>query len=544
MTVPTDKIPKNNGEFYFDPPLSQWKEEALRNRERLVKETFWGQSALKVRAELKLPTHHPLILSGHQPVFFHPGLWAKCLAASTLAEAVQGTACHKLTDTALPPEHLHYMPEVEEDGHGRKKILEFYTNKDLKQQERTTPYCFLPAPDHAALEKILKDAEVYAPAAVKANIKHYEAKLLKELKKEATWNDFHLGMVKILDELCGTRRLYLEAHKLWGTQPFYHFVAQWLLNLPELNDDYNQALNEYRKKYGITHDLTPMPNLKFESWWFEIPFWGVTRNQRHSLWAKNDGKHIVLKIKGGDGTYSLAIDNLEVELGTLNLAIWPKAIPQTLFCRMYLCDFFIHGTGGAVYEEVGDNLFTKFFKLKPLTFGVATATYLVDPEGVKGMESVVAHEEKILWWERALAKNPEYLFTKKDVWEKELPSFIQAGFKKCLNNSYLKNLAETKGKWLTALQNPTYKTEASYKIKEINHILYEGLTEAIQALEKGLLDIEKVKQPKEVLSQREYPFYCYSPETFTDMKEKIREMAHPAEAPAGSAATEAATPGL
>ncbi len=526
MNASTDRVPKHHGEFYFEPPLSQWKEETLRNRERLVKETFWGQSALKVRAELKLPTQHPLILSGHQPVFFHPGLWAKCLAASTLAEAVQGVACHQVTDTALPPEYLHYMPEVEENGKARRKILEFYTGKEMKQQERITPYCFLPAPDHAALEKILKDAAVYAPDTVKANIKFYEDKLLKELKKEATWDDFHLSMMKILDDLCGTRRYYLEASKLWTTQPFYHFTSQWLLNLPELNDDYNQALNEFRKKYGITHDLTPMPNLKFENWWFEIPFWGVTRNQRQSLWAKNDGKHIVLKIKGGDGTHSLAVDNLEQELSVLNLSIWPKAIPQTLFCRMYLCDFFIHGMGGAVYEEVGDALFTKFFKLKPLSFGVATATYLVDPEASRGLEEVARHEEQILWWERALAQNPEYLFTKREAWEKELPSFIQAGFKHCFANAYLRNLAETKGKWVTALQNPTYKTEASYKIKEINHVLYEGLAEATQALEKGLLDIEKVKQPRDVLSHREYPFFCYAPEVFTQMKEKIREMAH------------------
>lgn len=526
MTAPTDRVPKHHGEFYFEPPLNQWKEETLRNRERLVKETFWGQSALKVRAELKLPAGQPLILSGHQPVFFHPGLWSKCLAASTLAESVQGMACHKLTDTALPPEYLHAMPEIEENGKARRKILEFYTGKDLKQQERTTPYCFLPAPDHSALEKILKDAEVYAPPAVKANIKAYEAKLLKEIKKEATWNDFHLSMMRILDDLSGTRRTYLEASKIWATQPFYHFTSQWLLNLPELNDDYNQALNEYRKKYGIAHDLTPMPNLKFEDWWFETPFWGVNRHQRHSLWAKNDGKHVILKIKGGDGTYSLSVDDLERELSVLNLSIWPKAIPQTLFCRMYLCDFFIHGTGGAVYEEVGDMLFTKFFKLKPLSFGVATATYLVSPEESRGLEAVSVREEKILWWERALAKNPEYLFTKKEAWEKELPSFMHPAFKECLNNAYLRNLAETKGKWLTALQNPTYKTEASYKIKEINHVLYDGLKEAIKALEKGLVDIEKVREPHEILSYREYPFFCYPPELFAEMKEKIREAAH------------------
>ena len=528
MTAPTDKVPKHNGEFYFEPSLPLWKEEALRNRERLVKETFWGQSPLKVRAELKLPTDHPLILSGHQPVFFHPGLWAKCLAASVLAESVQGVACHKLTDTALVPEHLHHMPEVEENGKARKKILEFYTNKDLIQQERTTPYCFLPAPDHAALDKIFADAQVYAPASIKGNVKGYEEKLKKGLTKEATWNDFHLSSMRILDELCGTRRHFLEGSKLWATQPFYHFTAQWLMNLPELNDYYNQALNEYRQKNGITHDLTPMPNLKFESWWFEIPFWGVTRHhQRHSLWAKNDGKHIILKIKGGNETYSLGIEELERELSVMHLSIWPKAVPQTLFCRMYLCDYFIHGTGGAVYEEVGDLLFTKYFKLKPLSFGVTTATYLASPEESRHLESVTSYEEKIQWWDRSLANNPEYLFTKKESWEKELPSFMHPSFKQCLGNAYLRNLSDSKVKWLAVLKDPVHRTEAAYKIKEINHVLYDGFTEALKVLEQGLVDIGKVKQTKEVLSFREYPFFCYPPETFPAMKEKVREAAHP-----------------
>jgi hypothetical protein len=386
----------------------------------------------------------------------------------------------------------------------------------------------MPAPDHSAWDKIFADAQVYAPPSVKTNIKTYEEKILKGLLKEATWNDFHLSSMKILDDLCSTQRLYLEGSKIWATAPFYHFATQWLLNLPELNDCYNQALNEYRKKYQIEHDLTPMPNLKFESWWFEIPFWGVTQHkQRYSVWAKNDGKHIILKIKGGDGTYSLELNELEKELSAMRMSLWPKAIPQTLFCRMYLCDYFIHGTGGAAYEEVGDILFTKYFKLKPLSFGVATGTYLVEPEKIRGLEEVAGREERILWWERALAQNPEYLFTKKDAWEAELPSFMHPAFKLCLGNAYLRNLVETKMKWLSALQNPTYKTQAAYKIKEINHVLYEGYAEALQAMEKGLADIEKVKKPIDILSYREYPFFCYPQEMFPEMKDKIREAAHP-----------------
>src|ERR1039458_7067383 len=215
MAETTDKIPKRHGEFYFEPPLAQWKEEALRNRERLVKQTLWGQTAHKVREFLKLPTEQPLVLSGHQPIFFHPGVWAKCLSASILAESISGTACHKITDTALVPEFLHYLPEVEENGKARKKILEFYSTKDMKQQERVTPYTFLPAPDSKALEKIFADAQVYCPEKIKPLIRDFSEKVMKGVGKTPTWNDVHIHTLKMLDEFCGTSRTILIGSQLW-----------------------------------------------------------------------------------------------------------------------------------------------------------------------------------------------------------------------------------------------------------------------------------------------------------------------------------------
>ena len=128
-----------------------------------MKESFWGQSAAKVRAALKLPVNQPLILSGHQPVLFHPGLWSKCVAASLLAESVQGTAFHKITDTALAPEHIHHLPEIEDNGKSRCRPFELFHTKDLKELEKVTPYCFLPAPDYASVEKIFGDIQDIRP---------------------------------------------------------------------------------------------------------------------------------------------------------------------------------------------------------------------------------------------------------------------------------------------------------------------------------------------------------------------------------------------
>ncbi len=524
MTNDEKKIPSKHGEFYFDPPFSFWKEEALRNRERTVKESPWGQSASKVREALKMPTDQPIVMSGHQPVFFHPGLWAKCLAASSLAEAVQGTVYHKLTDTAVSAEYSHFLPEVEDNGKARRKKLEFFSNHDLQTQEKTTPYAFLPPPDYEAMDKIYADAQVFCPKSIKENMRIFEPQLLNGLKESESWNGYHINYLKMLDGICGTERQFLEGSRIWASEPFFEFLTFWMANLPELTGVYNESLDDYRRKYKIKHKLNPMPNLGFEDWWFEIPFWGITQyHQRHSLMAKNDGKHIVLKLRGTTGTYSAGLTTLQNDLATLPILIWPKAIPQTLFCRLYLCDFFIHGMGGGWYEEVNDLIFKKALKIKPLAYGVVSATYLVEPEESQPLEIITDHEKNLEKWERILEKNPEYLFTRQDSWIKELPVFMHMVFKKCLENGKLEKLAEEKKKWVNLLSDPAQRTEASQKIRAINDELYDECIEAAKILEMGILDVARVKEVKDVLSFREYPFFCFPKEIFTNMKDIVRQ---------------------
>jgi hypothetical protein len=386
------------------------------------------------------------------------------------------------------------------------------------------PFSYLPPPDYAAFEKIFAGSRLYSPPSVKSAISGYEEKLVKGLKDSETWNDFHVQTLQLLDGMSGTQRLYLTASKIWQSAPFLDFVAAWLSRLPVLTENYNQCLDEYRHKYGITHGFSPLPNLKFEDWWFEIPFWGVNKyQQRHSLWAKNDKKYLILRTQGTGETYPVALDEFRQELAALKITIWPKALPQTLFCRLFLCDYFVHGTGGRAYEEVNDLFIEKTFKSKPPAFGTATATYWVEGDQAGKIDHIVKFEPKMEAWERSLEKNPEYLFTKQEAWKKEMPHFIQEKFNAVLGRPELRALAEEKEKWVEALKDPSRREAASRRIPEINRSLYDQYDEVLFALEAGLLDVNRLREMDQVLTFREYPFFCYSPETFRDMREKIRQ---------------------
>jgi hypothetical protein len=193
---------------------------------------------------------------------------------------------------------------------------------------------------------------------------------------------------------------------------------------------------------------------------------------------------------------------------------------------MYLTDYFIHGTGGAVYEEVNDIFFENIFKVKALAFGTVSATYYVEPEELQGVHKILAHEEKIKAWERGLAQNPEYLFTRKDAWKKDIPHFMQEKFEQTSNDPKLKSLAAQKIKLVAEMAATANKAEAGKKIREINFALYDGYTEILRVLEQGLLEMDMVRSTKDVLEFREYPFFCYPKEVFTEMREKMKLAAH------------------
>ncbi|HET9870379.1 MAG TPA: hypothetical protein VFR02_07785, partial [bacterium] len=451
-------------------------------------------------------------------------LWAKSLTASVLAQALGGVACQKLTDTALGLETLNYLPEVEEGGQSRRRPLEFFSSKEGQDAVKTYSYAYLPAPEKAAMQKFLEDGKLNAPMDVRENLKFFEDRLFAGLRECKTWDAYHLYTLKILDELSGTQRLTFLGSQFWASEPFQEFTAHWLLNLPAMTDAYNQSLNEYRAKHQIKHELTPLPNLKFEDWWFELPFWGLNKyHQRHSLWAKVDGDRMILRMKGGDSNYSISTKDFNRELKALPISFWPKALPQTLFCRLYLCDYFIHGVGGGAYERVNDLLWEKVFKSKPVDFGVVTATWKVDPVQSDKIAEIVRHEERILFWERALSKNPETLFTRREAWEKELPEFIRKEFAPLADDPELAKLAQEKTRCVESLKDPAKKPAAAKRIGELNQALAGRYDPLVKALEKGLMDIEKLKKVQEALDFREYPFFAHSPKIFPEMKKRLEE---------------------
>ena len=62
------------------------------------------------------------------------------------------------------------------------------------------------------------------------------------------------------------------------------------------------------------------------------------------------------------------------ELAGRGIRLRTRALITTLFARLFLGDLFLHGIGGAKYDQVTDLLVERFFGVKPPGYMTLTAT--------------------------------------------------------------------------------------------------------------------------------------------------------------------------
>ena len=62
-----------------------------------------------------------------------------------------------------------------------------------------------------------------------------------------------------------------------------------------------------------------------------------------------------------------AVERL-MSLPALGVRLRPRALTTTMFARLMLGDLFVHGIGGAKYDELGDEVVRGFFRVEPPGF--------------------------------------------------------------------------------------------------------------------------------------------------------------------------------
>jgi hypothetical protein len=84
--------------------------------------------------------------------------------------------------------------------------------------------------------------------------------------------------------------------------------------------------------------------------------------------------------------------------------IYPRALTLTLFARLCLADFFIHGIGGGKYDEVTDDIIRGYFRIEPPAYQVLSATLHLPLPGFAASDEDVGRAERLV---RDLHWNPQ-----------------------------------------------------------------------------------------------------------------------------------------
>ncbi len=326
----------------------------------------------------------PLIVTGHQPGFHHPGILIKYLLAHHLAQSAGSVALNLIVDSDLPTSLSLPLPVHTPSGLTIQNIPLADFDPALPWQDQPLPAA---AQLHTFLDQVQRVAvpDSIAPAlAVLCQTLPVCLPLAQNLPDLFTLLHRHLAAPLAI------QWLDLPVSLLSQTESFARFACDLLLHARRFRDGYNRALDEFRRSNKIRNASQPLPNLKGSNEPtdpLELPLWLFTPNQpRRPLFIYAQNGDILIRDHQSDLFHLPAGLLADPEQGPAallaalkhhNLQLRPRALTLTAFTRLFLADYFIHGIGGAVYDQVTDHFIRNFYQITPPAFACASATLLL-----------------------------------------------------------------------------------------------------------------------------------------------------------------------
>ncbi|MDH5655902.1 MAG: hypothetical protein OEZ34_08340, partial [Spirochaetia bacterium] len=305
----------------------------------------WAESSIKkLRSEFRgkdADPSAPLIVTGHQPIFYHPGILAKDLLSHFLAKSARGIALNMIVDTDDEDISLHLPVRGKTGLLSRESFPISSTGIALVGQK-------IPA---EAKENIMKRLSGYRKELYEVFVPSMVPQISEDL-------DSLTEIIRISEFVCEPgirlRELWEKNHsirlktiytsRIVQSESFQVFKEYIISREKEFRKIYNESLTEYRELHKIKNKAQPLPDLDEVSG--ELPFWVVKNGERRPF------------IQGSD-------------INDIN--IYPRAVTLTLFCRIFISDLMIHGTGGARYDQITNRILERFFQYEAAPFSVASA---------------------------------------------------------------------------------------------------------------------------------------------------------------------------
>jgi hypothetical protein len=326
-----------------------------------------------------------LVLAGHQPDLFHPGVWVKNFALQAFARRHGATPVNlvvdndtvKATTLAIPAASVP-LPPVNRSRPQRLAVQFDRWIHETPYEERTV----LDEGLFAKLPTRARQAWGYVPL-----LEDFWAEVLRQAQQTPLLGQRFAAARRSFERSWGCHNLELPVSSFCRSEPFAWFACSLLDRLPSLHALYNATVHGYRRRHGIRSRSHPVPDLAAEGDWLESPFWAwqAGQGQRQRLMVRRSLTG--LEFRAGKMPWP-SLPSAKDGQGSAMVAAWreweghgfkvrSRALTTTLYARLLLGDLFIHGIGGAKYDELTDDLIRGFFHIEPPRFLVLSATLLL-----------------------------------------------------------------------------------------------------------------------------------------------------------------------
>lgn len=317
----------------------------------------------------------PLIATGHQAELAHPGVWVKNAVICAAADACGGRALHVAVDTDAP-KHLKlrwpgFAAPISDDA-----------------RISSAPWAgLLDPPTPAHLERLLFAAE---SARHEGRVSPLVGEFLRTCRTFLVDQRDAIAPLNLAAMLVnaqhaqdwelGLRYDALLLSGLLDSEPWARFVCGIAADARGFASAYNAALADYRRAAGIDSSDRPAPDLVVMGERVEVPFWmdDLVAGRRHRAELIEAQGGFALAAPNGSGAFPFSKPKSPGDLVTWlrarQLRLAPRALTLTMFLRLCVCDLFVHGIGGGLYDQVTDRIIREWFGIEPPAFAVATAT--------------------------------------------------------------------------------------------------------------------------------------------------------------------------
>ena len=438
----------------------------------------------------------PFLLSGHQPQLFHPGVWYKNFVLGTLGRRLCGVAVHLLIDSDLcrsvsirVPTGTASQPRVEAVPYDEPAAEVPYEEREIRNNNTFSSFADRVA---ALIGPLVPEPIVESlwPLTLERNPQQSNIGLRLAQGRHALEADW------------GNETLELPQSAVCQLPEFHWFVAHLLAHLPRFWSAYNDALAAYRLSHRERSHAHPVPDLAETDGWLEAPFWiwSADDPQRRPLFARQSGDELVITDRqsrtirlmiSAERDAAAAAEQL-LDLAARGVKIRTRALTTTLFARLVLSDLFLHGIGGAKYDQVTDHIAQAFCGFPLPEFAAVSATLRLPVAPKHDDVSIDPCEQQL----RELRYHPERFI------DRDGPAAAD-------ERSWAGEIIAAKRRWIETSVTPDNAHRRHLGITAANEALQPFVAKTRRQIERQCVERRHFDRAAAILGSRDYAFCIY-----------------------------------